>query len=173
MRPATALATVALALLACPPSGSHSTLTGVWATDGEPGLREGVVVYVLPTGDGGMSWSPLRLDLFDGGLILTHSCRDFGVRPTGEVSAATGIRPAGMVTERSGGFDLTWTLGEATGQLWRAALDARPIAADTFLLSASVNNGGAMTLRTEWRLDASVVLLETRELQVSRQDSCP
>lgn len=161
-----------LALLGCPPPGPFSAFTGVWATDGEPGVREGVVVFVQPNPDGDVRWSPLRLDLVDGGLVLEHTCRDFTVHGVGQVTAASGLRSAGPVTEGPDGFTLAWTLGEATRQLSRAALDARPMAADQFVLSASVTSSGVMTLHTEWRLDASVVLIETRDLHLAKRSTC-
>lgn len=175
MRTAT---TLLLVLSACPtvpppvPVPPLSRFNGVWASPrDDAGLREGILVHDLL--DGGVAWSPLRLEFLDGRLVLTHHCRDFRVdSATGQVLAVAGVVPAGVVTEGAADFNLLWTAD--TFALSQAHMDLRSsfgLVSETRLRGAA--SDGSVRLRMEFLFpDASIADIDLREFPASRQFTC-
>lgn len=165
-----------LVLCACPavpaPVPAPSRFNGVWAQRSDDGgVSEGLVVH--DSRDGGVVWSPLGLKFLDGGLILTHRCRDFSVdNATGRVTAVAGVLPAGVVTEAPGGFEFVWTLDTNAIVSARLTLKPSPTALREARLRGTVLDG-SVDLQLEWlSLDASVADREHRQFTGSRQHSC-
>lgn len=166
-------AALVLALCSCPSvptTPPPSEFNGVWASRAEDGGLRGILVHDLQ--DGGVVWSPKHLEFLDGGLVIGHRCRDFAVDATsGQVIAAAGVVPAGVVTEASGGFGLTWTA--STGAIV-SAHDLRPSSTivERARLSGEVADG-SFGLRIDWLAsDGSIEDSEVTQFQVTRQFTC-
>ncbi len=156
-----------LTLSACPvqrPDGPNDAFTGVWATP----ESSGVVVYFPDAGDD-LAWSPLNLPLLDGGLRLTHNCRDFFVDVGGRTFSRPGVAPAGSAGVDDGGLRLVWSRSALT----KVALAIEPDAgASEFRISGSLTDN-LLTIRSEWLNGEEVVSTSDLPLEVSKLDACP
>jgi len=79
-------------------------MSGVWGSTTGP-----EELLLFGEDDSGLVWSPRNIRILDGGLLLTHHCRDFEPETGGLLVARRGAASAGPATERDGGWSLEWT----------------------------------------------------------------
>ncbi|MDP3500655.1 MAG: hypothetical protein Q8S33_09995 [Myxococcales bacterium] len=99
--------------------------------------------------DGGLVWSPRRIRMLDGGLLLTHHCRDLEVDATGRLTARVGTFSAGPATEADGGWFLQWTAPTDTLRFASDNLDCGRNAFGPPEISGQLLDG-TVTIRIDW-----------------------
>jgi hypothetical protein len=142
-------------------------MNGLWGS--QRGPEE---LLLFGSEDGGLVWSPRRIRIFDGGLLLTHHCRDLDVDSTGRLSARRGTFSAGPATETDGGWALEWTastesLRFAAGHIscGRDSLGVPTISGQFFDASVVIHVDRVGP-------DGGVVRIETIEFPAQRRTRC-
>lgn len=162
-----------LTFLACPPPTPVATplpvhpLNGLW---GSPTGPEEVLLFGAD--DGGLLWSPRRIRILDGGLLLTHHCRDLDVNPTGRLTARRGTASAGPAIEADGGWVLQWTASTEALLFASNNLDCGRGTLGAPVVSGQVLDG-SVSIRIDWfRTDGGLAHSERIEFTARRRTRC-
>ena len=163
----------ALLLLACPlptpmaiPLRVHP-MNGLWGSTTGP-----EELLLFGQDDGGLAWSPRRIRVLDGGLVLTHHCRDLEVVETGKLTARRGTASAGPAIEADGGWLLQWTASTEALLFASSNLDCGRGTLGTPVVSGQLLDG-SVTIRVDWfRSDGGLAHSERIDFTAQRRTRC-